>query len=172
MLNRLTGSGPRSETVNMTQLVPDKTQMRRYLSAGLTQKQIRDAWENDSGIKVSRSAIAMAIERYGLQSAHPRRRYEETLPWKVRVEHKNNNNARMLRLEGRRREGLALGDQEKRLLTQWRHKLEEAGAVIVYDPDTEQGFWWVARRDDDDDIVRVEQDPKPGVGDSTGRWIS
>ena len=138
-----------------TQVVPDKTTLARYLSRGLTQKQIVDAWENDSGMKASRSAIAMAITRYGLKSSHPRPRYEDTIPWVVKNEHIHHNDARMLRLEGRRRQGKTLSEDELRWLTKWRTALEVAGAVIHYDPLTEQGFYWVVREaKDNNDIIR------------------
>lgn len=140
--------------VNMKQIAPGKTELRRYLDKRLTQAQIAEQWEKDTGIKVSRTTIAMAIARYGLQSTKPRPRYEDTLPWHVLDEHKNHNDARMLRLEGRRRHGNALTGNELRWLTQWRELLEEREAVIVYDPDTVQGFWWVSRTPEDDDIIR------------------
>lgn len=124
------------------------------MKRGLTQQQIAEQWEKDTGVRVSRSTIAMAIARYELSSARPRPRYEETLPWHVLDEHKHHTDARMLRLEGRRRSGNKLSDKERRWLTQWRQLLDERDAVIVYDPETPQGFWWVQRRESDDDIVR------------------
>src|SRR6478752_7450426 len=51
----------------MKEVVPDKAQLKKYLAAGLTQKQIVEQYEKDTGIKVSRSAIGMAISRYGLR---------------------------------------------------------------------------------------------------------
>lgn len=125
--------------------VPNKTQMRLYLSKGLTQKQIVEAWEEDSGYTVSRSAIAMAIERYDLKSSHERPTYPEMLPWKVKVEHRGHIDARMLRLEGRRMAGRTLSERESRWLEQWKADLERAGAVVHYERDTEEGFWWVPR---------------------------
>jgi hypothetical protein len=64
------------------------------------------------------------------------------------------NDARMLRLEGRRRKGGALSEAEKRWLTQWRERLDEAKAVVVYDGATTEGWFWVERQETDDDIIR------------------
>ena len=165
MLSSLTLTTEYVHNVNMTaRMVPDKTQMRRYLEAGLTQAQIVDQWERDSGVRVSRSAIGMAIGRYDLASSEPRPRYEDTLPWHVRLEHRNHNDARMLRLEGRRRTGRKLNEKEARLLAEWRRLLEERHAVVAYDGDTEQGFWWLRRTAQDDDIVR--RNDKQGRGSS------
>lgn len=147
----------------METIVPNKTQMEAYLKRGLTQKQIAEQYESDTGIKVSRSAIGMAIERYGLRSAHSRGanpkgegRYEDTVPWtNIRKEHRHLRDVEMLRYEGRRRRGGSLTDRELRQLQNWLEALNEANAVVTYNPDSAKGFWWVARTPEDGmDIVR------------------
>lgn len=135
-------------------LVPSEDKMKSYLERGLTHEEIVDVWESESGTRVSRPAISMAISRYELESAHDRPRYEDVLPWRVSSDHLTHYDARMLRLEGRRRSGGDLNDDELGRLTRWMQRLDKAGAVIHYDPDTEQGFWWVQREDTDDDIIR------------------
>lgn len=145
------------------QLVPNKTQMRRYLKKNLTQQQIADAWEEDSGIRVSRAAIAMAISRYDLQSSNARPRYEDMLPWKIKTEHQNDHNARMLRLEGRRRRGQKLTEQEHRWLTAYLRTIKDRGVVVTYVPELEEGFVWVERNEWDDpaDFIRKDWDNRP-----------
>lgn len=129
-------------------LVPNKTQLRRYLSKGMTQQEIVDAWEKDSNHRVSRSAIGMAIERYGLKEfARVRPNYPEMLPWIVAAEHRDHIDARMLRLEGRRRSGRKLSEKEERWLEQWKAELEESDAVVRYERNSEEGFYWVPRTD-------------------------
>lgn len=113
-----------------------------------------DAWERESGMRVSRSAIAMAMSRWDVPSAKPRPRYEDMLPWHVKAEHRLNAQARLLRLEGRRRKGGHLTSRELNWLTTWREELAAANAVIVYDPDTSEGFFWVVREPMDDDVIR------------------
>jgi hypothetical protein len=135
-------------------VVPDPTQMRRYLDKGLTQSQIVEQWEKDSGTRASRSAIGMAISRYGMKSSRPRERYMDMIPWKLNPEHMHHPEARLLRLEGRVRRGLGLTDSELTWLRNWRRELDDKNAVIVYRPETDQGFWWVDRTDEDDDIIR------------------
>lgn len=152
------------------QMVPDQAQMRRYLKRGLTQAQIVEAWKEDSGIRVSRSAIAMAISRYGLSSAttRARPRYEDTLPWRVKREHTNHYDARMLRLEGRRREGNPMTERELQMLAQWKKLLDERNAVVTYAPDTEQGFFWIERTVDDTDLIRRDWREPEGRGKGRG----
>ena len=103
---------------------------------------------------MSRSAIGMAIARYDLESAHPRPRYEDMLPWTVVDEHRMAYHARMLRLEGRRRVGGTLTEKEKRLLTNWREALDQNNAVVTYDAATAEGFFLTPRYESDDDIIR------------------
>lgn len=134
--------------------VPNKTQMRRYLSRGMTQQQIVEAWMEDGGEEVSRSAIAMAIERYGLKSAHPRPTHEDMLPWTVALEHRGHIDARMLRLEGRRRKGMPLTESQQRWLDQWKAELERKNAVVHYERTTAEGFFWIPRTDEHgDDLI-------------------
>lgn len=133
---------------------PGKTELRRYVEKGLTQQQIADAWEKESGHRLSRSAIGMALARFDLQSARPRPRYEDTLPWVVVSEHRMAYDARMLRLEGRRRRGGKLSEKEKHLLTIWREALDQENAVVTYDAATAEGFFWTPRLPEDDDILR------------------
>lgn len=135
-------------------VVPDKTTLKNYLAKGLTQAQIVDAWASDSGNRVSRSAIAMAIARYNLNSNNPRTRHDDLLPWRVELEHRGLSDARNLRALGRRREGRPLPPVDEQRLDSWLEKLNEANAVVRYEPDTEEGFFWVPRLPEHgDDII-------------------
>lgn len=133
---------------------PDVSWLRQHAQRGYTQAKMVEAWEKESGIRVTRSAIAMAMMRHNVEPSRPRPRYEDTVPWKVRPEHRLHTDARLLRLEGRRRHGGKLSDADLHWLNVWRKELETANAVITYDPDTEEGFFWVPRTPQDDDIVR------------------
>lgn len=139
-------------------LVPDKAKLEKYVRQGLSQSQMVDEWESETGVRVSRAAIGMAMIRLGVDASTPAYRYEDLMPWHVRPEHRMAYDARMLRREARRRRGLPskAKDPEKdmRKLTAWLDRLQEANAVIMYNPDTVQGFWWVPRQSADDDIIR------------------
>lgn len=142
------------------QLVPGKEVLRRYAQAGLTQRQMVEAWERESNIRVSRSAMGMALARYEIVGNRRRRaRYEDMIPWTVKNEHQKSYDLWMLRLEARRRRGEEIDAGQLSRLNSWRLDLIEESAVIVYDPDTEQGFFWVPRVEGDDDIIRVTVEP-------------
>lgn len=143
------------------QRVPGKGELKKYLNQGLTQAQIVDAWEKESGERVSRSSIAMAMARYGLKSARPRPDYGQLLPWTVAEEHRYHIDARMLRLEGRRRAGGKLSEDEARWLENWKAELERRDAVVYYERDTEEGFFWIPREAHHTDIIDPgDSDPK------------
>lgn len=136
-------------------LVPGPEEMRAYLARGLSQSRIADEWERDSGIWVARSAIGMAIKRYGLKSAEGCPRYDDLIPWHVLPQHRTNRELKYLRLEGRSRRGLPLSEGEARRLQDWLYELTSMPAgVVAYDATTSQGFFWLRRREDDVDIVR------------------
>lgn len=142
--------------------MPDVETMQKYLSEGLTQKQIAERWEAESGQKIGRSAIAMAMRRYGLESNRPTPRYENVIPWTLAPEHRMSLDARILRLEARRREGKSLTDSEKRQLQGWRDRLTATSTVVTYTQ--AEGFMWVPRRADDFDIIRWPRGmPRPDV---------
>lgn len=158
------------------QRVPSKGELEKYLGRGMTQAEIAAAWRNDSGESVSRSAIGMAILRYGLQSSKPRPRYADLLPWVIKLEHRNLMDAKMLRAEARRRAGHELKGRYARDLELWKRRLKEVGAVIHYDADTVEGFHWVRPEEGDDDLIHypdsdsrsprhVEPSPLPGDED-------
>ena len=156
-LSHLNVTPSRWHTVFMANrtVVPDATTLRRYLKKGLTQAQIADAWEADSGVRVSRSAIAMAIARYGLETPRPRRRNTDLLPWVLKKEHQMATEARLLRMEGRRRRGEPLSKADLTWVSNWVEELRRDNAVITYLPNTKQGFHRVARtKKDGDSLIR------------------
>jgi hypothetical protein len=70
-------------------------------------------------------------------------RYEDVIPWRVRVEHAKHYDARMLRLLGRRRSNIDLDAGESQRLNSWLSKLTKENAVVGYCRDHPEGFLWV-----------------------------
>lgn len=141
--------------------------IKRLHKDGLTQQEIArrliaDGDVPDQPIRRLSQAVGMARLRMGLEATH-RERHEDLLPWVVREEHRGKYAAKMLRAEGQRRAGTGLSGQWERKLEAWKKKLEQDDTVVHYEPDTEQGFWYVPRRYDtagnkiDADLIR---DPK------------
>lgn len=141
-----------------TSLAPDQNELRRYVARGLSDAGIAKAWERDSGIRVSRSAIIMARKRYGIDSPRPRERYDDLIPWSVEQEHRRKTDLRRLRDLARRRRGEPIPPERAVSLDNWLSALKEAEAVVMYDPQTEKGFWWVKRRPEDGDVIRLPEE--------------
>ncbi|GAB2474716.1 hypothetical protein [Xylanimonas ulmi] len=82
------------------------------------------------------------------------RRDADLIPWQVKEEHRGQYPLAMLRLESRRRASLPLSALEVRRLDSWLGDLAERGVVVLYDPDTPDGFYLVPRAGRDDDVIR------------------
>lgn len=117
------------------------------VEAGLTHQQIAARIEQDTGVRVSRSTVSVALSRAGLSK--DAMRYKSELPWKVRGEHLTQYPARMLRLLGRRRADITLSDDEAERLDAWLEALEEKDLVVGYMPEGE-GFIYVDADEVDD----------------------
>lgn len=108
---------------------------------GFTHQQIADQIAQETGYPVGRSTISAALHRSGNTS--PAKRYPEEIPWTVHDVHQTHYAPRMLRLLGRRRKGIANSAEQDQRLDAWLQQLKEAGAVVVYAPETEDGFFYV-----------------------------
>jgi hypothetical protein len=109
---------------------------------GMTHQQIADKVSSDEGVAVSREAVSAALSRAGMTN---RVRYEDEIPWRVKVEHQGSYDLWMLRLAARVDRGLGVSKTEARRLQVWKDRLNRNGAVIHYEPESEEGFWPVHR---------------------------
>jgi hypothetical protein len=63
----------------------------------------------------------------------------------------------MLRLLGRRRKGIANSAEMDARLDAWLKQLKEAGAVVTYVPDTDEGFFYIKGEPDSDGVPVVQE---------------
>lgn len=138
--------------------------VERYVRDGLTTTQMAERFLVEYGERRSDRSFAVAMHRMGIPSPHPRKKYDDELPWTVRKEHLMATEARMLRAYGRLRAGEAMAPDTAERLASWMRKLDEMDAVVHYDPETEQGFFLVPRRPGDDGYTR-----RPDEGENDGR---
>lgn len=129
-----------------SRISPTEKELEELLRLGYTHEQIVEKVYEETGVRLSRSTISVAIGRAGLQTQN---RYTEEIPWKVATKYLRAYPAKMLRLLGRRRAGLELSEVEDHRLDAWLAKLEKENAVVVYDPS--RGFGYAER---------VASDPK------------
>lgn len=136
---------------------PDKTTFQQWLAEGLTHQQMADRVYEQTGRRITRAAITVALMSYGLTSTKPR--YKETIPWRVKVEHAKTYPIRMLRLLGKRRAGVELSEEEDRLLDTWIDHLIVENLIVAYDPDDDMGVIYVdaGYRDHEDDGIPIRK---------------
>lgn len=111
-------------------LSPSPEELRRYKELGLTYQGIIDDWHGRTGYRMSRGTLANAMFRAGLTTKTER--YRDTLPWTVLDKHTDNLPARMLRLLGRRRRGMAIKPEDESRLDGFLRRLAEDNAVVFY----------------------------------------
>lgn len=122
-------------------ILPPTSRLRALTAQGFTHQQIADQITRETGYPVSRSTVSAALHRAG--AASPAKKYPNEIPWTVREAHQTHYAARMLRLLGRRNQGIANSAESDSRLDTWLRQLKEAEAVVVYVPDTEDGFFYV-----------------------------
>jgi len=131
--------------------LPSDRELQRLLDQGNSHQDIVQYVFDTTGERVSRTTVSAAISRAGLSK--PQSRYQETIPWRVKVEHIRDYPARMLRLLGRRMEGQVLNPTEANRLDSWLQQLLEDDAVVVYDP--QSGFGYASRKPEDPTDVPI-----------------
>lgn len=140
----------------------DVNEFRRWYDAGHSYRWMADEYKRKYGDTVAPTMFSNWRIKLGLR---PRLavRDRRIIPWDVREEHQTLLPMRMLQLEARRQRKLALTPLQLRRHESWRQKLEEGNLVVHYEPETEQGFFYVPRREGvDTGLVRV---PDEDLGD-------
>lgn len=140
--------------------VQDMQEALRWLEEGRTYQWCVDEYKRKYHIETSISMWAALRRRNGIDNRIVRD--DALIPWAVNEEHRHSHAVSMLRAEARRRAGRQLTPLMEDMLDTWLRGLERDGNVVHYDPDTEEGWWYVPRRDGIDlDLIR-EPDRKTG----------
>lgn len=135
------------------------SELRRMVDSGLTHAQIAERVAAETGYPVAPKTVSAALSRAGETK---QRRYERELPWRVKTDHLYRYEAQMLRALGKRNAGLPESEYARTRLDSWLRKLESNGLVVVYVPDTEEGFFLIkGERDDPGVPVKQELPPLP-----------
>lgn len=143
--------------------LPPVEQLAELVEQGFTHTQIADMLTQETGQKITRSAVSVALSRARLTTPKKDLR---TAPWEVRAMHQNRFDLQMLRVHKRLEEGKPATDKDMKRYRSWRQRLDAEDAVIHYEPRSMQGFWWVRRRPGiDTGLVRL---PEPDAGERAG----
>ena len=132
--------------------LPSTSLLVGMVESGMTHQQIADKVYADTGVRVSRSSVSAALSKAG----HTKRvRYDDHIPWRVKIVHTHHHMLNMLRLEGRKQAGGELTDQEESNLESFKRRLKEQGAVVTYIRDTDEGWFLVKARPIDTGMIRI-----------------
>lgn len=127
-----------------------------WFKEGRTYQWMSDEYRRKYDINTVPSLWGNFRRRRGLEYRITRN--DELIPWFVKEEHRWDYPIMMLRMEARRRDGKDLSDEELTRLDVWRGRMTKDGTVVHYDPDTEEGWFYVPRRDGvDTDLIRVPE---------------
>jgi hypothetical protein len=131
-------------------ILPPTSRLRQLVDQGMTHQQIADLITQETGHPIGRSTVSAALHRAG--EAEAAKKYPEEIPWIVREKHQTHYAPRMLRLLGRRRRGLTNSTEMDARLDSWLKQLRDNEAVVVYVPDTDEGFFYVRGTPDENGI--------------------
>lgn len=143
------------------QILPDKQTLQHWIEdEGLTHQQCADRIFDQTGERVGRSAISVALHRYGI--AKEGARYPDYIPWRVSMYHIRAYPLRMLRLMGRRdtKGPQSLSERETAMLNGWLEMIRNENAIVGYDPDDDQGVHYIDATFKDHDgpaPIRIKQ---------------
>lgn len=133
--------------------IQDEAEVVRWFEEGRTYDWMVEEYLRKYGIETAPSMWGNFRRRKGLDKRLVRN--DDLIPWAIKEEHRWRNPVLMLRAVARQREGKTLDPNTERALKSWLRSMEENDAVVHYDPDTEDGFFYVPRRPEiDKDLIR------------------
>jgi hypothetical protein len=134
--------------------IVNESEVLRWFDEGRKYKWMIEEYRRKYGIETTAAMWSGFRSRRGLKRRIVRD--DDLIPWHVAGDHRWTFPIQMLRAEARRRQGVELDDETARKLRNFIDRLEEDGTVVHYDPDTDEGFFYVPRRPDvDTDLIRV-----------------
>lgn len=136
--------------------VQDLAEALQWLEEGRTYQWIVDEYLRKYNVETTISMWAALRRRHGIDNRIVRD--EALIPWAVKPEHRHAHAVSMLRAEARRRAGRQLTPLMQDMLDTWLSGLRQDNHVVHYDPDTDEGWWYVPRREGRDvDLIRVPE---------------
>jgi hypothetical protein len=133
--------------------IVNEQEVLRWFEENRTYQWMTETYRSKYGIETTPSMWGGFRRRHGLDRRI--NRDDDLIPWFIKEEHRWEFPIQMLRAEARRRRGAELDPQHARKLKGFLERLEQDGTVVHYDPDTDDGFFYVPRRPGvDTDLIR------------------
>jgi hypothetical protein len=133
--------------------IVDEAEVLRWFEEGRTYAWMTEQYREKYNIETAPSLWGNFRRRRGLDRRI--QRDDDLIPWAVNREHRWKYPLAMLRAEARRRAGADLRPDDASRLRNWLDEMRASGSVVHYDPETEEGFFYVPRRVGiDRDLIR------------------
>lgn len=133
--------------------IQDEAEVIRWFEDGVTYEEMVQRYRDKYNIETTFSMWGNFRRRRGLQRRITRD--DELIPWAVNAEHRHDYPILMLRKEARRRSGAPTTEEEELAIDAWIRNMKASNTVLHYDPDTEEGWFYVPPRPGvDTDIIR------------------
>lgn len=143
-------------------IIVNEQEVRRWFEQGRPYSYMIEQYQTKYGRDTTIAYWSKWRQRHGIERRNVRD--DKLIPWKVEEQHRYDWDILNLRKEARRRAGKPLPEGEDDVVDGWIRGLEADGAVIHYEPETEQGWFRVPRREGVDfDLIR-----EPEQRDRTG----
>lgn len=139
------------------QILPSAQEMMKMVEKGWTHQQIADWVYEQTGEKVTRGSVSVALSRAGY--ATEKHRYAEEIPWRLTGKDLKAYPIRMLRLLGRRRAGEPLSEDDTKRLDSWLDQLKRENAVVAYVLDEVPHVIYVPREAGDPRDIPIRRQP-------------
>ncbi|MFG3421255.1 hypothetical protein ACIBTZ_13125 [Micromonospora sp. NPDC049460] len=136
--------------------IQNEQEVLRWFEEGRSYQWMVEEYRRKYGIETVPSLWGNFRRRRGLQRRTTRD--DDLIPWLLKDEHRWLFPIRMLRTEARRRAGKQLREEDRVKLDAWLKRLARENIVLHYDPDTDEGWFYVPRRPGiDTDLIRVPE---------------
>lgn len=133
-------------------VLPSDSILEKWLDDGLSLEDIRQRVLEQTGYLPGKSTVSAALSRAGLTS---RVRYDDVIPWKrISVDHNQHYILHQLRMAARMKRGLPVSEGDQRRFKHWKSQLDEANAIVCYDIDSVEGFYYDTRRPGERGLAR------------------
>lgn len=132
--------------------IVDRGEVKRWYEEGRTYRWMVQEYARKYNVQITVAAFSELRRQEGWTKRYVHN--EDLIPWKVEERHRYKGPAAQLRSLANRRAGVEMDDRRNRQLDAFLAELEELNAVVHYDPETEDGFFYVPREEGDTDVVR------------------
>jgi len=140
--------------------IVDEQEALKWIKQGRTYKWMCETYREKYNIETTPSMWSNFRRRRGID-----RRVvwdDQLIPWSIKLEHRYSYAIQMLRKEARRRAGTEISPETEHEVDTWIAGMTRDGTVVHYEPETDQGWFYVPRRPGvDKDLIR---EPERRVG--------